>query len=398
MVRYEILFGFNNVGPHFENGVFKDEPNGIDSFIGDITEKITAKFDVEIKSIEVSAHKMFACQWILYKGLIQSDISCINDGLSSVTCEDIGLGDYNLPICDFCDIKSDINKLYDATRRATMDHQDPRIDKKEFHWGFLGTKLEAILDKVQSKAVAQRVDWQKLALLVRIYQIYLLSVILTEQMLKALDESMADLNILKEYDDSIKSATEGLGEIQQKIDTILQTLIGPDYHEDVDLFSGMTSIAGEQFARNELEDCRFWGLNEEDEYLTLEYTKDTRKAGTVYGRYLAGRKRILFNPLRSEFVDKCLTETTDTEFNRLGNLGVQIGQTVTFPTRRIRSETRHLLWDVFRTWPKCTHKEGREVCRYEKRYKTSVPEPLRFTVRTEVDGMKYGRITPVESL
>ena len=93
---------------------------------------------------------------------------------------------------------------------------------------------------------------------------------------------------------------------------------------------------------------------------------------------LSGRKRIVYNPLRSPFIDALAWEVPDMAFTRLRSLGIAVGQEMAFPTRMFRSQTRKFLWDDIEDWPACEDDESNHVNDSEVRYKCTVPAPMQI--------------------
>ena len=209
-----------------------------------------------------------------------------------------------------------------------------------------------------------------------------LTILLTEMMLKSADaETFGNTNFVSELmgRNRMESSmnVRDNEDIPQVINDLMVHLMPEDYTDELALFNSMTSIEGVLYRRNEREDHRYNGVDyEKDDYIGIQYTYRTPHAGEVYGRVAAGRKAILFNPLNSGFIEQLIYENTERDCQRLTMLGVNVGQTITFPTRHIRSERRSMYWDVLREWPDCDHTEGHQVNHTETRYKCSVPSPL----------------------
>ena len=362
----------------------------------DLVNSAAKHFDAEIQVIEKSVNMIYACRWIPFRGSFQHDLSCLHDGLAATSCEDLALGDYNLPTCYYCIVKDEIETWYRQLNKTVGSHSDPRLPIRDINWIYFGKRLNFVLSKVKDKNVAKKIDWTKLAFMVRCYLIYLLSVQLTENLLKHLDDSrFSHLDLLSDYSEK-SFGSAALGNCIDKITNVVKDLLAPDASDELGYFDNMTAIVGQTFPRNEMEATRFWGQEEDDEYLLFTYENETSTAGKVFGRMLVGKKKIVFNPLASEFVGDLVFDTSDAEYSRLADMGLHVGQTISFPTRRIKSENRLRLWDVLDQWPTCTSSEDESVTRSEVRFKCSVPEPLRFATIQPLAEKKYFIIPPIE--
>ena len=382
-VRYEMMLALNNRGPSFNNeGVYIGQEDDEEDYMNGITQKVINEFDRRIGDIEKLVNKVLSFQWLPKIEDSMQVQSCVRGGSSAQTCVEMGLGDYNLPLCDFCENGREINLLHDMTIKTTGDHVDPRIDEKRISWPTFGNRLKRVYTQLKNKAVARVTDWKKVAHITRAFVMHNLTISLTEIMLKSADEEtfgyidfVPELMARNRYDDSNNVLDDQ--DIPKMVDDLLKHLLTDGHTDELELFANMTITEGILFRRNEREDHRYFGQDyERDEYVALHYVSRTPHAGEVYGRFTATRKRVVFNPLRSGFIDALIYETTDADYQRLANLGVNVGQRITFPTRRIRSERRAMLWDIKEGWPECDHTEGREVNDTEARFKCSVPAPL----------------------
>ena len=382
-VRYELLFALNNKGPSFDNeGRYIGTEDNEEVYMNEITQKIVTDFDRRIIEVEKVVNKVFSFQWLPKTDEQFQTLSCIQGGSSAATCSEMGFGDANLPLCDLCECRYDIDTLHKLAVDTAGDHVDPRLDEKCICWPYFGNKLKRILLQLKNKAVARETDWKKVAHITRAFLMHNLTISLTEIMLKNADEeTFGYIDFIPELlarnrCDPFHNVTDDK-EIPKMIDELLHHLMPEGHADELELFDGMTSVEGIRYRRNEREDHRYYGLDyEKDEYVALHYTSRTPHAGEVYGRFVATRKRIVLNPLKSAFIDALIFETSDADYQRLANLGINVGQTITFPTRRIRSERRAMYFDIKEGWPECDHTEGRRVNHTETRYKCSVPAPL----------------------
>ena len=181
-----------------------------------------------------------------------------------------------------------------------------------------------------------------------------------------------------------------------KIGELTQGYLLPDNIHEAEHFDEMTTVTGLEFQRNEMEDTRYWGAEEHNEYLVFNYENKTETVGTVSGRMLAGKKKIVLNPLVSKFVDNLPADASESDFNRLTEMGIHVGRTIHFPTRRMKSETRIHLWNMLSFWPECTASEDDSVNHTEVRYRCSVPEPIRFRTVLDSPVNKCSYIPPIE--
>ena len=382
-VRYELLFALNNRGPSFNNEGFYTGPEAdADGYMNEIAQKVIGTFDRKIVDIEKTVNKVFAFKWLPMLDDIQQGQTCLQDSTSVVTCSEKALGDFTIPNCEFCDAKEEVDKLYELAVKTTGDHVDPRLDEKSICWPYFGNRVKKILENLKDRSIARLADWKKIAHVTRAALMHNLSITLTEVMLKAADEeTFGYINFLPELMARNRFQSEcnvrDEEDIPKLIDDLMVHLVPDDYTDELELFRNMTVIEGIVFRRNEREDHRYTGVDyEKDDYVGFQYTHRTIHADEVYGRVAAGRKRILFNPLNSKFLDQLIYETADRDFQRVANLGLNVGRTINFPTRHLRSERRCMYWDILEEWPDCDHTEGREVNHTETKYKCSVPAPM----------------------
>lgn len=381
-VRYELLFALNNRGPAFRDGLYVGPDGDADTYMDDIAQKMILDFDRKIVDIEKLVNKVYAFQWLPKSDDIPQGQSCLQDSPSVMTCTFMALGDFQIPTCEICDAKLAIDRLYDQAVKTTGDHVDPRLDEKSICWPHFGNKLKDILERVKNKAIARVADWKKIAHVTRTLLMHNLSILLTEIMLKSADaETFGHIDFLPELMarnriEPMKNV-QNSAEISKIIHDLMIHLMPEGYTDELALFDSMTTVEGVLYRRNEREDHRYNGVDyEKDDYVGLQYTYRTPFAGEVYGRVAAGRKTILFNPLNSGFIEQLIYENSERDCQRLATLGVNVGQTITFPTRHLRSERRSMYWDVLQGWPDCDHTEDQQVNDTETRYKCSVPAPL----------------------
>ena len=381
-IRFEITCAVNNRGPNFTNGVYNGTEDSPEDYMNAITQKVVTEFDQKIVNIEKTANLVFSLQWLPKNETAATGQSCLRSSTSPASCGVAGLGDYNIPICDFCETAEKISELHKLVVDTTGDHVDPRLDPKGICWPNLGNRLKYVLKKLQNKAIAQVTDWKKLSHVVRAVLMHNLSVKLTEVMLK---EAYGDyfrgsdfvaLLMARNRQDSAHNVVDE-NDIGNIVQNLLTHLMEEDHTDDVGRFQNMTSVEGLLFRRNEREDHRYFGVDyEKDDYVGFHDTHQTPFVGEVYGRLVASRKRILFNPLRSTFVDPLIYETSENDFQRLASLGINVGQVVNIPVRRLQSARRCMYWDFLEGWPACDHTEGPEVNSTETKYKCTIQAPM----------------------
>ena len=382
-IRFELLFAVNNCGPNFnDDGVYVGSESDEEEYMNELSQKVVTEFDRRITDIEKTANKVLAMQWLPREDEPVLTQSCLQDSSSVLTCSDMGMGDANLRLCELCEVRDDILRLHELAVKTTGDHVDPRLNAKAICWPHFGNRLKWIFKQLKNKVIAGKVDWKKISHITRAFMMHNLSITLTEVMLKTADEEafgyidfVPELMARNRYDplNNVSDAKD----ISNMVDELLNHLVPENYADELQMFNNMTLVEGLRFRRNEREDHRYFGLDYEcDEYIGLHDTHRTPYTGETYGRFVAGRKRVLFNPLNSGFIEQIIHETTDRDFQRLANMGVTVGQTIDFPTRRIRSQRRCMYWDILEGWPACDHTEGREVNHTETRYKCSIPAPM----------------------
>ena len=403
-VRYEILFGRNNSGPGFENGTYVGPHGNMKDHMEHITNELMNQFDDNIVVIEGKVNLIYAMQWVLNTTENAAEQSCVGSGPFAVNCSVFSMGDPSASMCDACETSNEIEKWHRLVTKVTGDHVDPRIDGKTMDWPYFGNKLVIILQNVRNKQVARTVDWRKLAHLVRAILMYNLSIKMTETLLHAIDnEFWNHLGAVEELmnRNRVHSAMniKSFNQIGETVADLLKHLTEEDFTDDLEHFERMTTVQGILFKRNEREDYRYFGRDyEKDEYIAINYMKKTKEIGEVHGRLLAGRKKIIFNPLRSPFVDSLIWELPDLAYSRLRSMGLSVGQTIHFPTRRLRSETRQFLWDDLEDWPACTETEGTAVNHLEVRYKCSVPAPMQMINTADAVTQLNDMRSPIELL
>ena len=381
-VRYECLFGFNNSGPLFENGRFIDKDQTRDEYIRAITDKIVTELDVGIRVIETVSNKVFAAKWIVFNEPTATEQTCLNQSLLSTTCWDAELSDATMPTCGPCELAHGINGWYDRVKKAIGTQRDPRLTGEDIEWSIFAKDLSVYLQKLKNQNLAQKVDWKKLAYLVRAFMIYALSVKLTELLAKQLDRTYyANVDLMKELIDRYSGykpaeySDINFDNIGEKVEALYNALVLENFTDDRPIFDDMTKIEGIRFQTKEMEDDRLYGREEFDEFVAFHYKNYTAQVGTMFGRLVATKKKIVFNPLASDFVDKLIYDVSEAELRRLSSLGLSIGQTIQFPTRRIRNENRRFLWNILADWPPCTRTEGDQVLFTELRYRSTTPLP-----------------------
>ena len=347
-----------------------------------VTDKIVTQLDKDIKNIEKCSNKVLATKWVVYKDVFNSDQTCVHLSLTSASCWDMELGDSGIPSCEFCWLTSDIECWYEKMRRTVGNHRDPRIDGPGFGWTLLGMDLGRYLVKLKDRKLAQRVDWKKLAYLIRGFLMYAATVRLTEMLVKQLDAAHFEgTDLMQQLMDRYGGHRfEGFFDINfdsiiKEVNSLLDALIEmTDYRN---IFDRMTTVERINFNRNDFDDWRHYGQDEFDEYIALHYRNHTDHVGTVFGRLISTRKNVVFNPLASPFIDQMIFDaTTDAEFQRLAKLGVNVGQKVVLPTRRLRNENRLFLWNILEDWPPCAPTEGNEVNHTAARYRCTTPLPM----------------------
>ena len=184
VARYELLFGFSHKGKNFRFGEYVGEELDFETFLDSFENSAVRHFDEEIQTIEKAANKIFSCRWILFRGSIQHEQSCLKDSLAAASCEDFTLGDYNLPTCDFCVVRVEIDTWYKQLTKTVGTHADPRLPLKDINWTYFGKRVSFIFRRLMDKNIARNVDWTKFAFIVRAYLLYLLSVKLTQDLLR----------------------------------------------------------------------------------------------------------------------------------------------------------------------------------------------------------------------
>ena len=381
-VRYEFLFGMNNRGPNFENGRYDGHHESVEHFISHITTHLMEIFDDNIDAIEKTVNMVFAMKWIIQSEESTTEVSCAGSGPFAATCQEPVMGEPRYLFCESCETKAEIDKWHNLIVKVTGKHVDPRIPGTSMDWAYFGNRLNYVFDQLKDKNIARQTDWRKVAHLVRAVLMYNLSMKMTQKLLHEIDsQSFSCLDVIEEVmgrnrTDSSRNM-RNFEQVGQRVADLLKHLTENDHVDDLEHFKQMTTVEGFLHPRNEREDFRYFGRDyEKDEYIALFYKKETESAGTVYGRMLAGRRRILFNPLRSAFVEDLQGEVPEAVYARLRMMGIQVGQPLVFPTRALRSETRQQLWDVIEGWPKCTEIEGKNVLDSEVRYKCTVPAEL----------------------
>ena len=384
-VRYELAFGYNNYGHDFVNGHFVGTNGTLEDFHNEVAGEIVHTFDTEIRKVEKTANKIFSLQWVI----LQDEqpgfaISCLNENpASGSTCDVVGLGDYNIPFCKLCTIRSNIDAWYKKLTKIVGNHNDPRLPHEKVEWPYLGNRLNFIFKKLEEKHLARTVEWKKLAFIIRCFLTYCLGLKLTQKLLLKVDPvHYANLDLVEELMSRHRGDHLYYGanfeNIIEKVNELTKALIGPERTDEEEIFDAMTRIEGVHCQRTELEDWRYVGEGEHDEYLALHYENQSKEIGTVYGRMLMGRKQILLDPLVSKFSESLLFETTEKDYDRLARLGLTIGHTYTIPSRRFRSNHREKLWEHIEDWPPCKRDEGERVHWSEVRLKPSVPFPVQM--------------------
>lgn len=382
-VRYECLFGFNNSGPHFENGRFIERDQSRTEYIRSITDELVTELDNGIRVIENVANKTLSAKWIIHAESTHSGQSCLQQSLISASCWDMELGDANIPACETCRITHDIDHWYNSIKAAIGTQRDPRIPGKDINWVVFGKVLSVWFHTLKNKDLAQKVDWKKFAYLVRAFLMYALSVKLTERLAKLLDSShYQNVDLMKELLDRyggykpMEYSDINFDTVGDKVEGLFDALMIGIGTDDRHIFNNMTKVEGIRFQRNEMEDYRHYGQEEFDEYVAFHYKNYTEKVGTMFGRLIATRKKVVFNPTASPFVDKMIYEIPEAEIRRLPLLGISVGQNIIFPTRRIRNENRRFLWNILEDWPPCTDAEGDQITQSEVRFKSTTPLPV----------------------
>ena len=350
--------------------------------MNEITGVLVTEFDNRIGIIEQKVNTTFALKWLVGTDGNTENRTCLKDGPFATTCGDVNMGDFSLPLCEACDTKNEIDDWYRQIVKVTGKHIDPRINGDNIDWAYFGNKLVFIFKRLKNKSIACGTDWKKLAHLVRAFLMFNLSLKMTEKLLHRIDAaSFSYLNVPKEFME--RNRTNPMNNVAcfECIDNLIYDLVKyyteSGDNDEIELYEKMTTVEGFVFRRNEREHNRFFGNDyEKDEYISIEYTKSTEDVGEVYGRILAGRKRIVFNPLRSTFIERLVYDATDEDHQKLRDMGITVGPLLNFPTRALRSETRQLLWDELEGWPNCTEAESDSGNTYEIRYKCSTPTPM----------------------
>lgn len=366
----------------FENGIYIGNEDSVTSFVNLVTDKLVAQLDKDIKAIEKCSNKTMAAKWIVYKDSGNPEQTCVHLSLSSASCWDMELGDAGVPSCDFCWLASEIDCWYEKMRRTVGNQRDPRIDGPSLNWPRLGMDLGNYFIKLRDRKVAQRTDWKKLAYLVRGFLMYASTVRLTEMLVKQLTDHFDGIDLMQQimdrfgghkfenyFDVNFDSIVKGVNDLFDK-------LVDPSLEDYRNVFDQMTRIEGINFNRNDFDDWRHYGQEEFDEYIALHYVNLTEHVGTVFGRLVSTRKNIVFNPIASPFIDNLVYETTDVEMQRLAKLGINVGQKVILPTRRLRNENRLFLWNLLEDWPPCTATEGDRVNHTSVRFRCTTPLPM----------------------
>ena len=403
-VRYEILFGINDAGKNFKGRKYIGPHDDIESHMEHLTNQLVTQFDERIGEIERKVNMVYAMQWIIISGENVPERSCVGEGPFATDCWGATLGDPSAPICEVCYTKEEIEKWYRAVTEVTGTHVDPRIKGRTIDWPFFGNKMVSIFQLLRNKEVASVVDWRKVAHLTRAILMYILSIKMTQTILHDVDaEHFSHLGAVEELMARNRTAAsknvKSHDQIDKAITDLLKHLTEEDQADDIELFQNMTSTQGILFRRNEREDYQYYGRDyEHDEYICINYLKKTNDIGEVHGRMLAGRKEIIFNPLKSPFVESLSCDSSDSVFSRLKMLGLAVGQTVTFPTRRLRNEHRRLLWDELEKWPACTESEGTRVNFTEVRYKCTVPAVMQVINTADAVTQLNEMRSPIELL
>ena len=360
----------------------KSRDQSREEFIYTITGRIVTELDAGVRLIEKVSNKVLAAKWTIQNEAASSEQTCLNQSLLSATCWDMELGDANIPACELCSLTHGIDNWFATVKRAVGDQRDPRLPGEDIDWPVFGKDLTVYIHKLKNRNMAQKVDWKKVAYLFRAFMMYALSVKLTESLAKQLHHAYyRNVNLMQELMDRYggykppEYTDINFDNMKDKVEDLFNALVLKDFEDDRQIFDDMTKVEGIRFQRNEMEDDIHYGQEEFDEYVTFHYKNYTAHVGTMYGRLVASKKKIVFNPLASAFVDKLLYEVSDAELRRLQQLGITVGQTINFPTRRIRNETRRFLWNVLTDWPSCTRAEGDRVNFTQTRYRSTTPVP-----------------------
>ena len=184
VARYEILFGFNHKGSNFKNGEYIGSELDFETYLDLFITQAIRDFDGEIEAIEKASNKIFSCRWILLKNTTCPDQSCLQNSFAATSCEDFALGDYNLPTCNFCVVKVEIDTWYKQLTKTVGTHADPRLPLRNINWNLFSKRISFIFKSIKDKDIARNTDWTKLAFITRAYLMYLLSVKLTQDLLR----------------------------------------------------------------------------------------------------------------------------------------------------------------------------------------------------------------------
>ena len=361
--------------------------------------KLVQNFDNEIVTLEEKANKLSAYKWAVIPKTDASD-ACFSGRSFMITCEEIERCDYMLDACAYCEVQKILDECYNVIRITSL-HQDPRLNPRAINWNQIGAKIDSVFEK--APGAADKLDWRKFAVVARGYMLYVLSVLLTEEMLRDMDaDRFHETDLMRGYSDGQYDKNR-LKEVQNKIDELLLKITAAGHSDDSTRFDQMTKTLGESPSGNELECTRYWGRGENEEYHCFEYQNQTATLGTFNGFLFTGRKRIVFDPLVSDFVSQLQYDALERDYQRIADLGVTVGNIHRFPTRRIRSENRINLWNEFARWPDCTDSESQKVCRLDQKFRCTVPEPAVTNLRrsensaTNIATMN-ARITQIEMI
>ena len=398
------MFGVNNRGPNFADGVYVGNQDTFDDYMKEITNELVTEFDARIVEIEKKVNLVFSMKWIVLSDKGSPEQSCLGSGPFATTCEETTLGDFALPICEICDTRGEIDKWYKLVVNSTGTHVDPRIDGENFCWARLGNRLVFFFEQLKKPLVLQSTDWRKLAHLVRAHLMYILSLNMTEKVIKKIEPThYENLEVVKELMkrnriESSKNVT-CYDCIDNLIEDLMKYLSENDYIFDNENFFKMTIVEGLPFRRNEMEDDRFFGHDyEKDDYICFNYAKRTRDIGEAHGRMLAVRKRILFNPLCSSLVENFVFDVPDVDYQRVRMMGLAIGQTMNLPTRNLKNERRKHLWEELEYWPNCSEAEGTGVNHTEVRFKCTTPTPMHEISKADAVTQLSDMRSPIELL
>ena len=375
-IRYEILFGVNDKIELFD-GVDTHDEEAVRESLRAISNNIVQHFDNRIRRIESTVNMVESGKWIILRSESHSDASCLNQ--SRITCHDAWLADSNLPSCDVCYFSREIKNWNDRAKELILKRSDPRLCQNKMEWRRLVERFGLIWVKLEEKEIVSTMNWPALANITRTLCMFLLTLELNEIILRGINndkyESFDLLALMTGNHYHNGQLTIVMDNIDRRFDQLFK--LDPDTDDSVDAWKGMTQVLGLNFSRNELDVARYWGNSEEDEYIQFEYTSRTRSNGTIFGRLLAGRKRFLFNPLLSDVIDTLLqTEKIERVVHRLREMGVQAGQNIIIPTRKIHSKDRTPLWNRLSDWPECTSFEKTERCAILFGLRGTVPSPF----------------------